>query len=170
MRQKLLLITGGAFVLLAVSVYGLRALLSGDHEPTIAELVDTAENAPEHAERERAAVELGNRGLKALPHLRALAQQSDSKAVRAAALYGLGMQWDFDSMDVLLNAMEDESPVVRSRAAGAVARMLSRDRRFQAHGPETDRARIVGFYRTDWEQLRNAPYFDTYKDEVKRTD
>lgn len=165
-----MLITGGAFVLLAVSVYGLRALLSGDHEPTIAELVDTANNASERGERERAAVELGNRGPEALPHLRTLAQQSDSDEVRAAALYGLGMQWDFDSMDVLLNAMEDESPVVRSRAAGAVARMLSRDRRFQAHGPETDRAMIVGFYRTDWEQLREAPYFEEYQTEVQKVE
>ena len=85
-------------------------------------------------------------------------------------MYGLGMQWDFDSMDLLLKAMEDDSPVVRSRGAGAVARMLSRNRRFQAYGPEADRARIIGFYRADWEQLRSSSYFEEYRTQVQRSE
>ena len=167
MRQRILVIAAGFLTLVAALVFAWNLLYSVDREPTLAELADAAQTATDHVERERATVALGSRGVDAIPYLRKLAATGSTDEVRAAALYSLGTLWDFESMDLLLAGMEDTSPVVRSRAGLAVARMLSRNRRFQAQANEAQRKRIVELYRADWEQLRNAPYFDQYLTEVK---
>jgi hypothetical protein len=91
-----------------------------------------ARNALEAAgadERELAAVELeqvaNNSQLpasvraEATQHLRAVLTESQSPPVRAACIQGLASRWDYDSMPAPVDALDDPSDLVRTRAAVA---------------------------------------------------
>ncbi len=153
-------------IVLAVGICVLCASYFEAGELSIEELAEQAFRDDDQTVRETATFELAERGGDALPHLRRLITEAGSPEVRAAAAYALAQQFDYDSMDTLLDSMGDESVVVRGRAALAVTKLLGRDRRFRANGSEEDRARIIRHCRADWEDVQKSPHFESFKRKV----
>jgi len=166
MRHPGILIAVGILLLLIVTVGGIW-FFAGSREPTADEWLETALTGQDLQEREAAAVALSDLNPPALPQLRQLLEETSDPTVKSATIGALGRHYDFDSMEAIIDAMEDESSVVRGRAAAVVARFLGRDRRFRADGPETDRARIIKYSREDWEMVKASPHFEGFKRKIR---
>ena len=161
MRQNVLFGVMATIALVVVGYY-LWAWLDNDESRSTDELTTAALHEPTLDRRESAAIELIDAGTDGTVALRRLAYESGDDQVRAAAMEGLGRSVDFESMDVLLAALDDDSATVRGRAGVVVARMLGRDRRFRADAPEEERRRIAQLYRDDWTYLKDSPNFAEY--------
>jgi len=168
MNKGLIYAVGGSAVLLAV-IYGWMWLGGGGSAASPEELARQALEAATAEEQEQAAVRLA-----ALPqsearsHLRDVLRQSKVAGVRAACLQGLGASHDYQSMDLLLEALEDESPLVRGRAGVAVTRMIGRDYHFRANGSEESRAKAVKGIRTCWEEMKKSKLLESFKQELQQ--
>jgi len=103
-----------------------------------------------------------------LSAMRKVLTQSQTPEVRAAAAAGLGKAMDPDGMPALLDAMEDESPLVRKAAGDAVERMIGLGRRFQADGPSESRRQVIAAYRLFWREARHGTYYQILKDPSKK--
>lgn len=167
-------ILGGGFVLLlAILAWH---VLSGQRRPSPEELARRALEAPTAGEQEVAAVRLaqlagdnqveGPVRKEAGEHLRRVLANSQSPPVRAACLVGLASQWDYDSMPVFLEALEDSSPLVRGSAETAVRRMLSVDLNhfnYRHDDPPEKRQQAVKLIAEYWEQMRDSPLLRSSK-------
>lgn len=141
--------------------------LRGDDAPSPEELAAQAISAVDSQQRNQAAAQLAVvADRRELPRLRQVYQQSSDPAVRATVMQSMGRLYDYDSMDSLLEAMDDPSPLVRARANAAVVRMIGLDGHFDANGPIEDRRRIIGFYRLQWESMRNSPGVHQFEDKM----
>jgi hypothetical protein len=165
-QQHLWKIAAGG-IALVIGIYLLIASNSQESAPTIEQLAETASHGEDQTRRESATFQLADRGQVALPHLRRLVREGNSPEVRAAATYAVARQYDYKSMDALLDSMEDESVVVRGRAGRAVVKLLGRDRRFRASGSAEERARIIGHCRADWETIKASPHFESFKRKLR---
>ncbi|MFP4054746.1 MAG: HEAT repeat domain-containing protein [Phycisphaerae bacterium] len=154
-RRNIAIAVVSLLVIVAVVEYVWIYVLPED-EPTTGELANRAFKAPEVDEREAAVVKLANKGRSAVPELRKVLVEAREPEIKAAAVRGLGESFDFASMDRLLDAMEDPSPLVRARAHAAVSRMLGPNAHFDPHAPAAERRKIVKFYRDEWKALRNS--------------
>ena len=125
---------------LVAAVYGWR-LLQGWGGPSPAALAQRALTAGSTAERQQAAVDLASAGQPAIEHLRRVLGASDDADVRAACVQGLGDLRDYESAELLIDALGDENALVRALAAQALGRLLRRDLRFPADGPTAGRAK-----------------------------
>jgi hypothetical protein len=94
-------------------------------------------------------------------------QERDKPEVRAAMIQGLIQQWDLDSMPVFLAAMDDESQLVRMRAATAVRRILLDIAVYREDDPPEKRKAAIQVYRSTWEKLRAAPTFEKFQKRLK---
>jgi HEAT repeat protein len=163
---KLLLAALGGVVLLVAAVHALYYLGGWTWSASPAKLAEQALNKPTVEERTRAAVRLGDCGYEAREELRRVLQQSDTPEVRAACIQAIGAIEDYDSMDLLLEALEDEAIVVRGSAGSAVSKMvMGHDLRFsfKANAPEQERKKAVATLRAYWEQLRGSPLLNRYR-------
>lgn len=156
MARNKLLGMAGILGLLVLTVYGCPFLSRTPVLPP-EELARQALATGVPAECERAAVRLAQMDGSALVSLREVFEQSRTPEVRAAAITGLATQWDYESMPKLLDAMDDESPVVRARAVAAVQTMMSLNYDYNADAPPEARQEIAGKLRETWELYRNSP-------------
>jgi HEAT repeat protein len=106
--------------------------------------------------RERAAIELADYGERALPQLRQVFRESTVPEVRAAAILGISQAKDWQSVPELLNAMEDESLLVRGRAGAAVRDLIGADYHFRAEDPPEKRAAILSEIRRVYHVMNEA--------------
>ena len=136
-------------------VYGWR-LLAGGRAPSPESLAEAALIAPTAAERERAAVQLTQLGRPAHEHLVRLLGESAEPEVRAACIRGLAEQWHYDSVPVLLDALEDESSLVRGQAGAAVEHLLRVDYNYRADAPPEQRREVVRRLRAWWEKFQRS--------------
>ncbi len=165
---------GGLVVLLAV--------LGCQRPPSPEGLAQKALEAATPEEQELAAVELvrvaSDEELgpqvreEAREHLRHVLAKSQSPPVRLACVRGLGSQWDYQGMPVLLDALDDESDLVRSGAAMAVERMMSVDLaspryQYQYADPPAKRAPAIKRIRQDWDKKRDSPIFIKWRKRLK---
>ncbi len=157
--QKTLLIVAGSLFALLVLIYGLRLLWPGESHRSPDELVRIALESTNASEQEKAVIELMDLGKPALTHLQRLLAESKSDRVRAATIQGLATQRDYDSMPMLLDAMNDPSLVVRVRAGAAVQRLLGVKVRYSANAPPKEREKAVKILRKEWERVRDIPEF-----------
>ena len=159
---------------------GLLGLFGCQKAPSPDELAQRALQAATPEEQEQAAVELARvanddqlrRPLreKAKEHLRRVLAESQSAPVRAACLQGLSSLWDYESMPAFLDALNDESDLIRSRAAATVERMMSLDLAglgYRYDDPPAKRAAAVKRVRQDWEQKRDQPVFIRWRERLK---
>jgi HEAT repeat protein len=154
MRQNRLLAGAGVLILVFLSVYGLRALLFGDRQPTAQELVEQCLGQGSDDERVRAAVAL-SRHPDASPEMLVLvAQEGRTDGVRAAAIQGLGQLRDVDSLPFLIDWMEDDALLVRGRAGVAADQVLGMRFGFKAGESAKQRARSIMAYRNFWAELQ----------------
>ena len=131
--------------------------------PSPEQLARQALEAPSSDEQEVAAVQLAQLGRPAREHLQRVLSQSQSPQVRAACIRGLAVQWDYDSMPAMLDALDDESQWVRGRAVEAVERMMSRNFNYQSDDPADKRAAAAFRIREHWEEFRDSEILDNWK-------
>jgi hypothetical protein len=82
-------------------------------------------------------------------------KESKRANVRATALQGLASIWDYDSMPLMLDALDDESVEVRAAAGQAVAVLLSLDpAQFDAVAAPEDRQTAVKGLRDKWQEFQ----------------
>jgi hypothetical protein len=111
-------------------------------------------------ETQRATSKLAAMGEAGKPHLRKVLTQSGDPSSKAIAIAGLASLWDYPSMDGMVRALEDSSPLVRARAGAAVQKMLGANHHYRPNDPEDQRAHAIDLIKADWEHLRNAEFFD----------
>jgi len=86
----------------------------------------------------------------------ALAHQDPEPRVRAAAVTALGHMRAIDSMDAILEALNDPNLLVRRRAADAVARIMGRHYELYLDGPEEKRRQAIDTLRQDWNRDKDV--------------
>jgi HEAT repeat protein len=134
-------------------VYGWRLLAGTWRTVAPARLAEIAAAAPTGEARERAAVDLASAGPAALPHLRRLLGESADPCVRAACAQGLGDQADYGGVDGLIQALRDDSPLVRARSSEALSKLLRRDLRFPVQGKPEARSQAIARIEKTWKDL-----------------
>ena len=157
---------------------GLLLVMPGcQRAPSPDELAQQALKAASPDEQELAAVALAQLANddelkpqfreKAKQHLRTVLAESPAAPVRAACIQGLASQWDYESMPALLDALDDESSVVRSRAGVAVERMMSVDFGFRHDDPPAMRQDTAKRLRGHWETWRESANFENWTKRLK---
>jgi len=79
-----------------------------------------------------------------------LSRRDPEPHVRAAAVTALGHMRALESMDTILEALNDPKLVVRRRAANAVTRIMGRAYELYLNGPEEKRLQAIEGLRQDW--------------------
>ena len=90
-----------------------------------------------------------------IPTLRKVVAESSSPRAKAAAIQALGAFNDFESMPVMLAAMDDADPLVRGRAGVATATIIGADYLFRAEDPLPKRKAIISYVRKSYEKMKN---------------
>jgi len=154
----------------AVQVILVRWLLGGGSiQPQAVLAAQALSEGIEEGEREVAAVQLARHPEEPAAELRRVLRESESPKVRAAVIRGLGNLYDVDSLPELIDAMEDESVLVRGRAGVAVQRIVGLDAGFRAEDPEEKRGEAVAKYRQFWEECQqpDSKFIEYMKDPSK---
>jgi len=92
------------------------------------------------------------------PELRIELQESNSPVKRAQAAARLGAIRDLESMPVLLDALEDPSPVVRGRAGASIVAILHADFYFRANDPPEKRRKAIKKIRDHWQAWKEKGF------------
>jgi len=158
MANRVLYITAGILFLVTIVFYGMKFFPEDAPIPP-EELARMALEAPTAEEQELAASQLAGVDPPPLDHLRRVVETTKSAQVRAACIRALGKARDFDSMEVLLTALDDESPQIRGQAAVAVMTMIGRRyKEYRADSPAEDRAPFVKEMREYWRnEMKGSP-------------
>jgi hypothetical protein len=153
-------------VALAV-VYGLPYILGGDKPRSREELAEAALNASTPQEQESAAVDLAALGKDAEPQLARVFKESNVPEVKAAVIQGLAAIWSYDNMPALLDALDDDSALVRARAGRAVQNMMSVEYHFRAQASAAERKPVVKAIRDRWEVFRKSKQLEKWKQRLQ---
>lgn len=86
--------------------------------------------------------------------------ESETPEVRAATAAGMGNSGDLQSTPNLLDAMEDESVLVRETAAQAIARLLGWNHDFRADDPIEKRQETIAEYREWWTEFQKSSLYE----------
>jgi len=167
LTRNSLYITAGVLALIAALYWGARWLRSGDAELPPEELFRLALEAESPQEREEAASRLAAHGPAVKGYLRDLLAKSDTPGVRAECLRALAEFWDYESMDAMLAALDDQSALVRGRAEACVERMLSIESPYRYNDPPEKRRQAAQALRTYWESHRESPIFKKWVQRLK---
>ena len=95
-------------------------------------------------------------------HLRHVFQESDQPNVRAASIKGIARGWDYDAMEALFDALDDESLEVRTQAGAAIEKLIGLRFHYRASDPPVKRSETVAKMRSTWVQFRKSPKFDQW--------
>jgi len=166
-NRKILIIVAASLAVVAVAVYAWFYGWFGG-EPSPSRLEHRALNAPTPAERRAAASELAGMGEPAREHLKRTYQQSAEPEVRATSVLGLGAQRDYESIELLFEAAQDESTEVRRRAGVALNKMLGVDMGFRANDPPEKRADVLRGMRKAYEEMKASGMLDEWLDRMNR--
>ncbi|MEN6506230.1 MAG: HEAT repeat domain-containing protein [Planctomycetaceae bacterium] len=80
------------------------------------------------------------------------AKTDPDEGVRSSAITTLGHARAYETMDTILDGMEDASPAVREAAHQAMRKVLGLDYPFKADDPEPKRRQMVQMIRSAWKQ------------------
>jgi hypothetical protein len=165
---------GGALVLLL-------AISGCQRPPSPAELAQKALEAASDEEQELAAVALSQLASdneqkpqlreEAKEQLRRVLAESQSPPVRIACIRGVASEWDYQSMSVLLDALDDESDLIRSGAAMAVEQMMSVDLvafGYTYNDPPAKRKAASKRLRAHWEEWRKSDNYKSWQERLKK--
>lgn len=158
-RLRILLAVFGAVVLI-VGSFHLWYYVSWVWPASPDQLADRALNGDSPEERGKAAVRLAECGYQGVEQMRRVLNESNDPAVRATCIEGLGSIWDYESMDLFVELLEDESRAVRGAAGTAVTVMvMGHDPRFRfrADDPDDKRQQAIDSLTTRWEDLNGSP-------------
>ncbi len=166
MKKALLPALGG--VVLIAAIFYAWYLTPRETRASPDDLKTRALSAATPAEREAAAGQLSAAGATAAPQMREVLSLTDLPSVKAIMIQSLGNLYDYDSMDLLLNALDDPSLEVRQHSGNAVRAMLGRTIPYDAQASTAERAKAIAFMRKDWEQLRDSPLLSEFKERQRR--
>jgi HEAT repeat protein len=169
MNKKILLIAAAAAAVLTLGIYAwFYGWFSG--EPSPARLERRALTASTEAEQAAAASKLAGMGPQAREHLQRTYRQSQSPRVRAASVMGLGAQRDYESIELLFEAAQDDSPEVRRYAGVSLKKMLGVDMGFRANDPPEKRAAVLEGMRQAYEEMKKSGMLDEWLERMNRKD
>jgi HEAT repeat protein len=163
---RILLVVLGVVILLVGSVHAWFYLGGWVWPPSPEKLAEQALNGATVVERAEAAILLADCGYTAVEQLRRVLRESDTPEVRAACINGLGLVRDYESMDLFVELLEDESLVVRSSAGSVVPGMITGHVpkfTYLADDPVETRQKAIESLRQAWEELRDSPLLNRYK-------
>lgn len=152
---------------LAVVVFAWR-YFSRDRLLAPAELADIALTAEDPQRRGGAAAQLIRHGEAAREELRRVLAESDNDDVKSACIQALAAIHDYDSMNNILDALEDPSPLVRARAGQTVDQLLGATYGFSYDAPQDVRQRQIEFLRKEWQSLKESEGFEHFVERMKR--
>jgi len=161
--QRNLFIVLGVLLALAAVVHGWGLFRRGERLASPDELAEQALHAESPQKQEIAAFELAQLGKEAKQQLRRVLGESSLPQVRAECIRGLAAQWDFDSMETFLDALDDQSPLVRGRASAAVQRMMSVNVDFPHKAPPEEREPVVKHLRQRWQSMQDSGILESWK-------
>ncbi len=93
---------------------------------------------------------------RAAPVFQRVLRESNDPIVRSEALRGITAARDWDAMELVLMAMEDEDPIVRGRAGAAAQKLLGVDFGYRANDPPAKRERILNGIRQEFQKMQSA--------------
>jgi hypothetical protein len=152
---RALVILAGVLAVAVAGVYGWRFLFP-DRPPSADELAQAALQADSAEKRELAAIELSHSGKPARAQIVRVFTESQDPEVRVACLRGLADQWAYRQMDLMLDALDDPSPLVRAQAGESVQLLLKVDYGFNAAAPPEQRQEVVERLRERWRDFPNS--------------
>ena len=100
--------------------------------------------------------------------MRQVLLESSTPEIRATVAAGLANSMDFASTPFLLDAMEDESPLVGEAAARAIERMFDWSPDFQADDTIEKKQEVVAKYRERWIKLEDSDLYAVYTNPAKK--
>ena len=157
-RMQGLTRVAGLLALAVVAYYG-WVWLSIPRQSSAQELASAALHAATPEEREQAAIKLSMLGKPAHDLILQVLHESRQDEVRGACIRGLAQQWDYRSMPLLLDLLDDPSESVRVQASGAIQHLARIDSGFRAvsgKGKESERREVIKRIRADWEDFRTG--------------
>ena len=162
--------SGSLPVLAVVSVIGLLVVgfIYGRGyfgKPSIASLKESALNGSSAEQQISAAQQLSELG--AVDALREVLEKTTNPDVSAVCILGVARQRDYDSMDLLLAKLDDNSENVRATAASALTKLLGRKYHFPASGRADERAAIKEQIVQDWNDYNGSELFEFNKNRFK---
>jgi hypothetical protein len=126
--------------------------------PSPDDLARKALEAQTPQEQERAATALADLGVPALPQIRELAvNPKASLPVKLRMMDAVVLARDWDSMPMLLTAMESNSIEIRSRATSSVMALLGATFKFPVEGSVQSRRQALQSIRAEYEKMRDHP-------------
>jgi hypothetical protein len=157
-----------AAVVLLVGAFYAWYYLPRSSRPSPDTLRQQALTAATPTERQAAAAQLADWGEEAKPQMREVLSATDQPEVRALMIQTLGGMFDYESMELLLQGLDDESLEVRQRSGYAVRTMLGAALPYDAQAPAEERAKAVAWMRNDWEQLKASPRLKDFQERLRR--
>jgi hypothetical protein len=139
--------------------------LGGQRPPSTEDLVATALGDGTVKQRQYAAVKLGERGKSARQQILVVLDQSKQPEVRVACIQSLTEQWDYRSMPLFFDLLNDPSAAVRLQAGETVGHLLRWDyefRKVNGDNQQKDRQAVVEMMRSDWERFKRDRLCQTY--------
>ncbi len=138
-----LLPAAGVLVVVFLVVIVVR-LFGGERLPPPDELQAQALDQTESEElRVEAALKLTRHGAAAQPQMRQLLTVSKDSDVRAAAVQGLMDVSDWSDVPLMIEALDDPSPFVRTRASRAVWRQMGMTFEYNPHASPAERGKSI---------------------------
>jgi hypothetical protein len=129
-------------------------------------LADRALHGPSAAQQTAAIRDLGGGDAASLAALRRVLRETTQPDVQRACIQSLAQNWDYESMDSLLELAESGPPSLRGAAVQAVMRMTGRRRPYSSAASAADRLLLVQHMRADWREIQRASPED--RAELKR--
>ncbi len=157
-----LIVVACALVVVTITYFGYGWLFA-EQPSSPQELAQTALEADSADERETAVAQLSGLGRESTEHLQRVMIKSNSPAVRATAIQGLARQWDYDSMDAIIDALDDDNPLIRGRAGRAAERMLGLRFDFRYDAPVEERKVKIKLIRAAWRKMKTSEVFENWK-------
>jgi hypothetical protein len=153
-----LVITAGILALGVAAFYGWW-FYPRDRAESPEELAAAALHADTAVEREKAAVKLSQFGKPARVELVRVLRESRDAEVRVACIRGLAEQWDYRSVPLLFDTLDDPSPAVRTQAGEAVQNLLRVNYEFSkvcGDHQQAERAAAIDRLRARWAQFQRS--------------
>jgi hypothetical protein len=171
--RKILFTVAGGLVVLVAAYWGWRLLKPAPKKATPQQLAETALNPSAPPEkRQEAAAELAQFSPREAPaapqEMTRVYHESREPEVKAVVIQGMASNWDYDSIDTLFAAMDDESLLVRARAHAAVVHLLEVDAGYRADAPREERLAKIKMYRDDWAKYKHSPALRKFREKIKQ--
>ena len=167
MLKKLMWPALGATVLLVAVVYGCRYIDWDTQRPPDV-LAEVALNGSTSEERQLAAAELTEYGEDAKEYMRDVLAKSSDENVKATCIQGLANIYDYDSIEIMLEGLDSESPVVQGACLVAVRKLIGRSFHFDPNMSQAARTKRIEEIRKEWETIRDTGLIEDFKARMLR--